>query len=299
VEDKLLTFVARTVAAIITGGGLLTFTNGAWIGRLMLGSFEQTTQIRILNQHLLSDDLYRDWGREILFGSAPTAIGAPALVYLGLTLLLVGHVLYKAAVCEGRVPVFKGGGRGVRIARTLCSVYVKHYHLVTFILVLDLGLVLFIAPTRGALVTRFLLFAVPVVLYLVYYVKDIRSSSFKDVFLYAANLLLFCAAVFALPSVFGQRFFDVEMRQVPPKIDAEDKTYLASFVVDEERRVVGHIYGQENLKLELEQVEALEAGISSVSLRKLATDTAARKVADPGAASSEIDRLLGESRPSQ
>jgi hypothetical protein len=63
--------------------------------------------------------------------------------------------------------------------------------------------------------------------------------------------------------------------------------------------VVGHIYGQENLKLELEQVEALKAGISSVSLRKLATDTAARKVADPGAASSEIDRLLGESRPSQ
>ena len=298
-EEKLLTFLARTVAAIITGGGLLTFTNGAWIGRLMLGSFEQTTNISILNQHLLSDDLYRDWGREILFGSAPTAIRAPALFYLALALLLVGHILYKTAVCEGRVPVFKGSGRGVRLARVLCGVYVKHYHMVTMVLVIALGLLMFMAPTRGALVTRFLLFAVPVGLYLVYYVKDIRSSSFKDVFLYAANLLLFCAAVFALPSVFGQRFFDVEMRQMPPRTDAQDQSYLASFVVDEARKVVGHVYGQKNLTLELEHVEAFKAGISSVSLRKLATDTAAHEVADPGAAASDIDRLLGESRPPQ
>jgi hypothetical protein len=298
-EEKLLTFLARTVAAIITGGGLLSFTNGAWIGRLMLGSFEQTTNISILNQHLLSDDLYRDWGREILFGSAPTAIGAPALVYLALALLLVGHILYKAAVCEGRVPAFKGNGRGVRLARMLCGVYVRYYYLLTMMLVLALGLVLFTAPTRGALVTRFLLFAIPVVLYLVYYVKDIRSSSFRDVFLYSANLLLFCAAVFALPSVFGQRFFDVEMRQVSPKTDAQDQSYLASFVVDEERHVVGHVYGQENLKLELEHVDVFKAGISSVSLRKLATDTAAHKVADPTAAASDIDRLLGAARPPQ
>ncbi len=298
-EEKLLTFLARTVAAIVTGGGLITFTNGAWIGRLMLGAFEQTTNIRILNQHLLSDDLYRDWGRQILFGSAPTAIAAPAIGYLLLTLLLVGHVLYKAAVCEGRVPIFKGSGRSVRLARTLCDVYVKYYHLVTMVLVSALGLALFMAPTRGALVTRFLLFAVPVLLYLVYYVKDIRSSSFKDVFLYAANVLLFFAVVFALPSVFGQRFFDVEMRQVPPKTDAQDRSYLASFVVDEERSVVGHVYGQENLKLELEHVVGFKAGISSVSLRKLATDTAAQKVADPGAAASDIDRLLGAARPPQ
>jgi hypothetical protein len=297
-EDKLLTILARLGAAIITGGGLLTFTNGAWIGRLVLGAFERTTQIRILNEHLLSDDLYREWGRQILFESASEAVGLAAVLYLPLLLLLVGHVLYKATVCDGGSPALGGAGRLAGAARRLCAFYVGHYHLLTLALVFVLGALLATTPSRGALVSRFILFAVPVGLYLAYYVKDMRSPSFKDAFLYFANVVLFCAAAFALPTVFGQRFFDVEMRQTPQKSNAGDTSYLASFVVDEGHQVVGHIYGQDRLTLELEQVDDVRAGISSVSLRRLATDTEARKIAEPSTVAPEIDRLLaGSSSP--
>ena len=298
-EEKVLTFVLRLGAAILTGGGLLTFTNGAWIGRLMISSFEQHTNTSILEKHLISDDLYREWGSEILFGAAPGAIGFSAFIYLVLILLLVGHVLYKAAVCEGHVPVFKAHGRLASLARALCGVYVKHYHLLTLALMLALGLVLFAAPTKEALVTRFLLFAVPVTLYLVYYVKDMRSSSFQERFLYFANLVLFCAAAFALPSVFGQHFFNIEMRQLPLKTDAGagNTKYLASFVLNEERRVIGHFYWQNHLKIVLEHVQVVEAGISTESLRKLVTNTSAAMVAEPSAVASEIDRLLVDSKP--
>lgn len=292
-EDKVLTFVARAAAAIITGGGLLSVTNGAWIGRLMLGSFEQATDVSILNQHLISDDLYRDWGREIFFGSAPAALGVPALVYVALALLLLGHILFKPAVSASQPIQIAGPAQLGGLVRTASALYIQHYHLVTGILMMALAVLLLSAGSRVALATRFIVFAVPVIAYLVYYVKDVRSPQFKDVFLYVYTLLVFGFTVVALPGVYGQRFFDLQMRQVPPPSDAaRGPNYLATFVVDESRKVVCHVYGEGKLTLELEQVDPLKAGITSVSLRKMATETAARKVADPGAASSAIDRLL-------
>ena len=291
-DEKILTYAIRGLAALITGGGLIGVSNGAWIGRLMLRAFEQHTGIAIQAPHLISDDLYREWSGEIIFGTA----SSPAFStygYLAFTLLLLAHVLFKNTACNIKIPPY-GGRRAVgRVARATCRMYVRHYHVVTAALMIALTVIVLGAPTRSALLSRFVLFVVPAVTYLVYFAKDLRSPTFRDAFLYVAILLLFGVCLVSLPRIYGERFFDIALLQVTDVDERPtDPSYRATFVVDEARQTVCHVFAGPHLTLRLRDNRRYTPGLTAVSLRALATENVAGASVDVRQTLPRLNELL-------
>jgi hypothetical protein len=155
-EDKVLTFVARAAAAIITGGGCSVYQR--CVDRPADARFVRAGHdVSILNQHLISDDLYRDWGRSSSVPRQPR--WGAGVVYLrwrsarSHSLQTRGERRPADSVAD---PTPLGGRCGT-------ALYIRHYH--------RSGILVWRSPcccfrrVARPLATRFIVFAVPVIAY--------------------------------------------------------------------------------------------------------------------------------------
>ena len=273
--------VVKTTAAVLTGGGFVQLGDSEWLGRMAFDNFNQSASVNVLQEHLIGAEVYRRWGKDVMFGVTRDPIGPTALLYLLALLALVAHVLYRytragdSASSAHDVTLANRSRRviewllaGCRSCRTI---YCRHYTWVNIVAFVSLLLFYWNADSRFQLLARFALISGPVSLYLLYYSKDVTSRKFEHLFSYIVMLIVFGLTIVALPKLYGERFFDVRLAQIAT-IEGQSAltSSLAIFVLDGERRTVVAFQRDQVLTLEIRVAKQYQASGTWTSLRQLA-----------------------------
>lgn len=234
-RDKLLNWALKSALTLIAGAGLNGVSGAPWFGRIVFRSFADSLNLTVLGDDLLKDDAFSRFSREVIFHRATPSFVA-VLFFTVAALLLLAHVLYRRFIQTSTATPWE-------------TVYSQWYFHITLAIFIGLPLVVFYIPqTNVSLLLGFMLQTIPAAIYLFFYSSDIKKPStngahpFMSQLTYLIVLIVFLVSWPILPSVYGARFFDMQL-----PYDAPEKPGVITLVLDRdsEHYIVCRVYFDE------------------------------------------------------
>jgi hypothetical protein len=262
--ERAIDTALRGAVTAATGGGIAAVLTPAHVGRMTFDSYKNALNLEILHPDLIGNETYQDWGDQVITGlfTQGAHSGPLAILCILLVVAVIWHVLVRAEVtADGYVPSTPTEGW-----------YVRLHRLTTLVVFITLIIALLKSTRPSTMLFTFAAVVVPGVIYLAYYIKDLRNKRPFDTLVYLVVAACCAMAVVSLPMVYGEHAFDL-LLVTALEVDAahEPEPFEQALILDEHTGAVCTVYRKDKLTLRLEPSGHAVYGTKRASIRELAS----------------------------